>query len=310
MPWSGPLATPNDARRIVQRLEGLGFEWVSSGEHVYLPKQPKTPYPGSPDGLIPADPTSNVLEVFTCFAWLAGQTTTIRFETGILLLPLRRPLVAAKQVATLDYLSGGRLTLAVAAGWKREECDACGVPFNRRGRVLDETLGIFKALFEGDGSFDGPTVQFDETWFEPKPVQRPFPIIVAGAPVETVLQRVTKFGAGWNPWGDRAPDVIARGVQELKKRFDAAGRDPDSLEVQTYLFVTRNPSLGPVVERDALLETIEAWSRAGVTKVTMLMGEFGGRRLPSPPTVDGVLMTAEWLADQILPEVSDRGAHR
>ena len=114
------------------------------------------PYPYTPDGRMPPSPSGQRLEMLTTFAFLAGQTTRLRFQPSVLLLALRSPFSTAKSVATLDYLSGGRLTLEVGVGWMKDEFDIAGIPFNRRGAVMDEYLAALRVLFEDEGGIPRP----------------------------------------------------------------------------------------------------------------------------------------------------------
>ena len=219
LPWTGPLATPENLRQVALAVEGLGYEWVCAGEYLLYPKVRPVPLPDS----IGLDPALNAHELVTLFSWLSGQTTTLRFQTAMMILTYRSPFVAAKQIATLDYLSGGRFCLGVSAGWMEDEFDIYKVPFHRRGKLLDEYLAIIVTLFDTGGPFEGEFYSFPETWFAPKPLQKKLPIVIGGAPVEPVLRRVARFGDIWNPYrcGLRK---IAEAIETLEKLFEEEGR--------------------------------------------------------------------------------------
>ena len=209
LPWTGLLATPSNLRTVALSVEDLGYEWVCAGEYLLYPKTRPVPLPNS----VGLDPSLDAYELMTTFSWLAGQTTTLRFQTAMMILAYRSPFVVAKQVASLDALSGGRFSLGVSAGWMRDEFDIYKVPFERRGKVLDEYLAIITSLLAAGGPFEGELYSVPETWFEPRPIQGALPIVIGGSPVEAVLRRVARFGSIWNPYGcglEAIQDSVAR----------------------------------------------------------------------------------------------------
>jgi len=181
-------------------------------------------YPYTPDGRMPPSPSGQRLEMLTTFAFLAGQTSRLRFQPSVLLLALRSPLGTAKSVATLDYLSGGRLTLQIGVGWMKDEFDIAGIPFSRRGAVVDDYLAALRALFEGDGEYHGSFVSFPPLIFEPKPVQRPMPVYIGSGAGQASLRRIARFGQGWTPIGMSAEEVAAA-LPRLRDLLAARGRD-------------------------------------------------------------------------------------
>jgi probable F420-dependent oxidoreductase len=298
LPWTGPISTPQNLLTVARAVEDWGYEWVTAGEYLLYPKSRPSPMPGGP---MPVDPSQHEQEILTLFSWLAGQTTTLRFQTGMLILGYRSPFVAAKQIATLDYLSGGRFVLGVSAGWMKDEFDIFHVPFDRRGRVLDESLAIITELFGDGGPFEGEFYSFPASWFEPKPVQRPLPIVIGGGPVPAVLERVARFGDVWNPWGCGLRK-IGETLPLLRQMREKTGRSPEC-GVQTYLPVNRDPRVGPVATRDELLARVGKLAAGGITQLTISVGELGGIGTPDPTSLlEIVLDTAQWFASEIMPE--------
>lgn len=188
---------------------------------------------GAAGGKQPTGPDGHWLEPLTVLSVVAGRTLRIRLATGIVVAALRRPVVLAKSVATLDVLSGGRVDLGVGVGWQRAEYDAAGLPFEQRGRLLDESLDLCQRLWrepvvELPGA--GPIHQM------PKPLQPGgVPVWVSGRSTNRrVLERIARFGSGWIPWGDDAKDP-APGIARIRAAMEAAGRGDDPLQVTAAL---------------------------------------------------------------------------
>jgi len=201
----------------------LGFESVWLPEHVVFPvEMGGSPRHGEDHPPVPADVP--VFEPFTYLAWLAGQTTRVRFGTHVYNLALRHPFVAARAVTTLDVVSGGRLDFGIGAGWLEAEWRALQLDFATRGRRLDEALGVCCRLWcdpvvEHHGEF----FDFDAVRFEPKPVQRPWPPIHVGGDGPAALRRAAVTGDGWIPMNHTLEQIPAA-VAELARRRSEAGR--------------------------------------------------------------------------------------
>jgi probable F420-dependent oxidoreductase len=174
---------------------------------------------GAAGGKQPTGPDGHWLEPLTVLSVIAGRTERVRLATGIIVAALRRPVVLAKSVATLDVLSGGRVDLGVGVGWQRAEYDAAGLPFEARGRLLDESLDLCQRLWREpvvDLPGAGPIHQM------PKPMQPGgVPVWVSGRSTNRrVLDRIARFGAGWIPWGDDAKDP-ATGIARIREVIGA-----------------------------------------------------------------------------------------
>ena len=163
---------------------------------------------GTANGRQPTGPDGHWLEPLTVIAHLTALTHRVRFSTNILLAALRRPVVLAKTVATIDALSGGRIDLGVGVGWQAAEYEAAGLDFGSRGDQLDHTLAVCRTLWRDDvASFADDRLRFDEIHQMPKPSDRTVPIWVSGTVQPRAMARLARFGHGWIPWGTDAVDL-------------------------------------------------------------------------------------------------------
>jgi probable F420-dependent oxidoreductase len=233
-PTGGPLARPEALTRLVVEAEAMGFDFATFSDHVVIPTDIHARYPYTDTGEFPASSRGGRHEQLTEVAFVAARTTRLRLVTSVMVVPHRPAVLAAKVLATIDVLSGGRLTLGIGAGWLREEFEALGVPdFATRGAVTDEYLLAFKELWTQERPrFSGEHVRFADITFEPKPVQRPHPPIWVGGESGPALRRAARLGDGWYPIGTNPShplDSLARyreGVAKLRRLTQEAGRDP------------------------------------------------------------------------------------
>jgi probable F420-dependent oxidoreductase len=290
-PYAGPLATAENISSLAPALEKLGYDFVIAGDHLLYPKELRTPYPGSTTGALPIDPRRNHLEVLATLAFVAGLTTRLRVHSGVLVLPYRTPFVTAKFAATIDHLSGGRFTLGVGVGWMKDEFDVLGVPFEERGDLTDEYLTILRALFEGDGPFEGRYFRFPELHFAPRPVQQPLPIWIGGAGPRA-LRRVARFGQGWLPTTDPVPSLPL--LRELLENEGRAGADVDIVYGVPVLLPKGQ---GTPEIRDRTIDEVSRLAKAGVTSIVVGAGEL------KRPSLGGVIDAATWFAEEVMPEV-------
>lgn len=250
---SGPYTTRGMLRTLAEAAEatGIGSIWVS--EHLVL-ADPRTP----PSPMDPEDP---ILDPITALAFLAGLTERVRLGTGIVVLPLRRPLVLAKELATVDVLSGGRLILGVGVGYVEAEFRAIGVPFEDRGARLEECLSAIRAIWTADRPrFAGRFVSFDGVQARPRPIQRPHPPIVMGGYAPAVMRRTIRMADGWYGWGLDL-DATARRVAILR---ETAEREP------------RGDGLGPLEitvtpPGDVDRATAERYAELGVARLNLML---------------------------------------
>jgi probable F420-dependent oxidoreductase len=233
--------------RVAQEAEGLGFHSVWAGDHLGFPRAPTTPYPyGDDAALLPADVP--VLDPFAVLAAVGARTERVRLGFGVVVLPLRHPLVVAKLVASIDALSGGRVILGVGAGWMPEELAAVGADFAGRARAADEALAlVVRAL--SDGEVDGLTLL-------PTAVQRPHPPIWVGGNGRAALRRAAVHADTWNaPYAD--PPRVAAGLGRLRAACEEVGRDPSTIGVSVH----------GVAAADLDGAAVAAYAAAGVTDI-------------------------------------------
>jgi probable F420-dependent oxidoreductase len=210
-------------------VEERGFDGLWLPDHTHIPTSRLSRYPLG--GELPGRYRRNV-EPLVALAMAAAVTTRIRVGTGILLACLRDPITTAKALATVDQQSRGRLVVGVGHGWNREEIADHGVdPVSRRARTREHVLAM-RELWEHDvAEFSGRFVEFGPCWSWPKPVQRPLPVLLGGAPGPRVFGEIADFGHGWVPVGGSG---LARGVAELRAVVAARGRDPADLEIVPF----------------------------------------------------------------------------
>lgn len=188
---------------------------------------------GTKGGRQPTGPDGAWLEPLIVLTAIAASTSRIRLGTSILLAALRRPAVLAKELATLDVISGGRLDIGVGVGWQREEYEACGLPFEGRGRLLDHTLEVCQTLWRDQrASYESPELTFDAIHQMPKPAQPGgVPLWISGTVNRAVARRIARFGSGWIPWGPAIVDLPGS-IAAMREAVRDAGGDPTGLQVQ------------------------------------------------------------------------------
>ena len=202
-------------------VEERGFDSLWFPEHTHIPVSRRSAYPGG--GELPRE-YSHMHDPFVALAAVATATERLRFGTGICLVIERDPIVTAKEVASLDYLSGGRFLFGVGAGWNEEEMENHGTDPRRRFGLMRERVEAMKAIWtEDEAEYHGKQVDFDPIWSWPKPAQQPHPPVMIGGGGEKVLDRVIGFGDGWLPQPAREKDLPGR-MAELRRRAEEAGK--------------------------------------------------------------------------------------
>ena len=250
---SGICARPAVAKRIAQRAEALGFDSLWTGEHVVLPDPRQAPSPAPPDFAM--------LHPSTALAYLAGVTKRVKLGTGITLIAQRNPVVLAKEMASLDVVSAGRLLLGIGAGYLHQEFAALGVPFQERGARTDEYVAAMRALWnEERPSFHGRFVQFDAIQAMPRPVQDGGPPIVVGGASDAALRRSVEYAQGW--YGFALNVEQTAGVLERLRRLGG-----DGLEI----------SVTPSVRLNT--ETLAQYAELGVHRLIALLPQDEARAL-------------------------------
>jgi probable F420-dependent oxidoreductase len=244
---------------LAREAEQRGFESLFVPEHTHIPASRRTPFPGGEP--IPKE-YSHTHDPFVSLMAAAAATKRLRIGTGICLLIERDTVTTAKSVASLDVLSNGRFEFGVGGGWNIEEMQNHGTDPATRFRRLHEQILAMKAIWTKDSAeFHGKFVDFDPIWSWPKPQQKPHPPILLGGESVHTLQRVVDVCDGWFPRG-RAPQVIGPGIQELKRRAAAAGRDFKSISISVF---------GAKAEQAAL----DDYAKAGVTRAILRLPSEG-----------------------------------
>ena len=205
-----------DIKKLVEygvKMEEMGFDSIWVWDHILLGVEPCFP----------------VVDSLTLLTAIAARTKKIKLSTGILVLPMRNPVVLAKQLSSMDQLTDGRLLLAMAAGWYKREFDAVGVPFKERGKIMDENLDILKRFWTEDMvKGEWPHHKIPAGVMYPKPVQKPRPPILIGGYVDVVLKRAAIAGDGWLTYFYR-PESFAKSWEKVRNFAQEAGKDPDAL---------------------------------------------------------------------------------
>ncbi|MDQ7844680.1 MAG: TIGR03619 family F420-dependent LLM class oxidoreductase [Armatimonadota bacterium] len=240
MMYPVPFASPAEVIRIAREAEALGYFAVMGNDHMTTQRYVRAEFPSPP----------NFYEPLVTYGAVATATSRIKLMTGVIVLPLRHPVVLAKQVATLDQFSGGRVILGVGVGAYREEFEALFPGFGgaRRGEMVSEGVQALRLLFsERRASFRGRYVRFEDVEMFPKPRQTPLPIYIGGNAPEG-LRRVAAHGDGWLP-ALLTPEEIRRGLQEIRDHARALGRDVAALDVAPQFVVSIAPTVEEATEK-------------------------------------------------------------
>ena len=220
------------ARAVAVAAERHGFESIWTVEHIVVPAGYTSPYPYAEDGRMPGPDAMALPEPLAWLSFVAACTSELKLGTGITVLPQRNPLILAKEAATIDQLSGGRLLLGVGTGWLREEFAALGVPFEQRGARTDDHIRALRELWGSDtASHQGRFVAFEDVYCRPRPVHGQVPIIVGGHS-ERAARRAGELGDGFYP-GSTDRGTLTRAVVTMRQAATDAGRDPDAIEITT-----------------------------------------------------------------------------
>ncbi len=212
-----------DPVSLARATEERGFESLFFPEHTHIPASRRTPWPGGAD--LPKE-YWHTYDPFVALTAAAAVTSKIRLGTGIALVMERDPITLAKEIASLDLISGGRFILGVGGGWNEEEMENHGTDPRRRFKIMRERIEAMKAIWTQDeAEYHGEFVNFDPIWSWPKPVQKPHPPILVGGNGEHTLKRVIDYGDGWMPIPGRGADIGNR-IKELNRLAAEAGRGP------------------------------------------------------------------------------------
>lgn len=294
IPQMGKAVSPGAVRAVATRAEDVGYRTVWGLERILRPLEPQTPYARFPGGRFP-DVYGTVYDPIGTLVWAAAFTKRVRLGISVMVLPLHAPIHAARRVATLDVLSGGRVVLGVGTGWSKDEYDAAGVAFERRAARMEEYLCALRALWGPDPvEFAGTFYSVPRSEVGPKPLQDPLPIAFATFnPLG--FRMLARHCQGWNPQR-LVPSQIREQGDRLRAAIRAEGRDPSVFEIAYRVNMPiqpgpvngeRMPFSGPI---ESFREDLAALAEAGVDEV-----HFDVQFLPDVTTTDDHLRYLELL---------------
>lgn len=230
----GETARPEALASLAQKAEALGIESLWTFEHTIVPLQYESRYPYHASGKMAASPETEFVDPLIALTFIAAHTKRVKLGTGVNILPQANPLLLAKQAASLDRLSGGRLLLGLGVGWLKEEFQALGAPFERRGARADDYLVAMKKVWSGE------TVEHESEFLHwhgfkshPRPAQRPHPPLIIGGDSGPALRRVALHGDGWFAVAKK-PETLAEDIATIRRLAGEAGRDPERIEISVF----------------------------------------------------------------------------
>ena len=275
----GTCGDPTSAIAVAQAAEAAGFESLWTGEHIVLPDPMLPSFPLAPD--------TAFLDTTVALTWIAAHTQRIRIASGIVVLPQRNPPLIAKELASIDVVSRGRLIIGVGAGWLEPEFQALGIPLEKRGQFLDDALRAMRALWTMDHpAHHGPAASFRGVAAYPRPIQRPTPPIIIGGESPAALRRAVTMGHGWYGFGltvDRTRTLIAA----LKRAGDQHSRPVDLGELEI--------SVTPVGPFDR--HAVDTYAAAGVHRLIVLpQPDAPHARRHDPVPLDQILRNIETIS--------------
>jgi probable F420-dependent oxidoreductase len=251
IPRTGPFASGSAIISVAREAEQLGYDSVTSNDSVSFAHKHRYHFSaGTVEGVDEIERSTNGYEAVTSLSYIAGITRRVRLITICLVLPLRNPMMLAKQYATIQELSGNRFVLGLCVGNMEDDFENFGVPFEKRGEIMDEYLEALKRILSNSpvSAFEGKYLKFSGEFY-PKPAVAP--IWIAGGFVGSSLRRVAKYGAGWIPIC--TPAQLESGLAKVKEMRKELGREGASLECGPQVFVGAGTS------------SEDAWNRAGNT---------------------------------------------
>jgi probable F420-dependent oxidoreductase len=276
--------------KMAKWAEKMGYEMISVPEHHIIPRA-HVELSGP-----------HYFDAYTGMAYFAGATETIRVNSCIALLPTRHPIITAKALSTMDWLSGGRVTVTFAVGWLEEEFDLLGVDFHQRGAMAEEyTQAIIELWTKENPEFGGKYVSFRDVAFEPKPVQSPHIPIWFGGDADAVLKRIARYADGWWPFLTK-PDKIGERIDFIKSQPDYNGRLKDvfysmgTLKIGEGHVVTDDPAAAGSRSKNEIVDQLGWLSDQGVNWSSVPGPEF--------TDVQQYYDFAQWVAEDIMPAVA------
>ena len=288
-PWEASV-TGADQTRMVKRAEALGYDMICVPEHHIIPREHV------------ALSGPHYFHAASAMAYIAGATETIRVNSCITILPLQNPIVQAKQLATIDWLSGGRTIVTFGVGWLEGEFDILGVPFHERGKIADEYLAAMIELWTKENpEFEGKYVSFKDVAFEPKPIQKPHVPIWMGGDADGALKRTARFASGWWPFLTKPEHIPAR-LDFIKSQPTFKG---GPFEVMYGMSTSRvgeghvvldDPNARPGMSAQEIIDRLGWFKELGVTMSSV--------PIPAVKDIEAYLDYAQWVIEEIKPKVS------
>lgn len=282
--------TGRDQTALAKWAEKLGYAMIAVPEHHIIPR-------AHVDLSGP-----HYFNAYVGMAHFAGATETIRVNSAIAILPLQNPIVTAKALSTMDWLSGGRVTVTFAVGWLQGEFDILGVPFKERGAIAEEyTRAIIELWTKDEPEFEGKYVSFRDVAFEPKPVQKPHVPIWFGGDADPVLKRVSRYGAGWSPFLTK-PDAIPDRIDFIRSQPDYNGKLEDVFygmstgRVGEGHVVLDDPLARPSHSKQWIVDRLGALADLGVTMSSVTM--------PDVASLEEFRDYTQWVAEEIMPAIA------
>src|SRR2546422_2290119 len=269
VPNYGEASTPDAIQRIAVEAEQLGIDSVWCTDHLLMPRNSGTPY-------------ERIFESITMIAYLAGVTSRVRLGISSLITAMRNPVVVARQLATVDNLSNGRVMLATSAGWNEKEFSSLGSNFHTRGRRLDESIRLIRTLWSGGRSFEGRVLRqkFDDAMFEPPPVQKHLTIWIGGTS-RAAMKRAVSLGDGWHP-NVQPLGEFAKLVSEFKSFPEAKGK-----EIGVRIALSFTSDKGEYVTVTGQKRVILSSSKSENERILNRLEELGGSYVIVVPSHDG-----------------------
>jgi probable F420-dependent oxidoreductase len=261
----GAFVDPVQAIRLARAAEDAGFESIWTVDHVVVPGGYQSRYPYDPTGRLPSGEGTVFPDPLIWLAYIAARTSTLRLGTGILIVPQRNPLVLAKELATLDSLSGGRMILGAGIGWLEEEFEALGVPFAGRSHRMEEAIAAMRALWtEEEASFHGTTASFDHCFLRPQPPDGTIPVHIGGHS-PAAARRAGRIGDGFFPLGV-GPEELPPLIDLIRISAETVGRDPEAIEVTMQC---------TAVSGEGAINAVEGLRQVGVNRILIPSVLFG-----------------------------------
>ena len=288
IPNGGTAATPEALVRIAKHAEELDYDTLWTFERILYAVNPQNPYPGAADGTWPGI-FRRMLDPLDTLTFLAAQTKKIALGTSVLDIPYYNPVMLARRLTTIDYLSNGRLRPGFGLGWSKDEMDATGADMTQRGAKADEFLQVLKAIWtENPVEFNGKFYKVPKSYIDLKPVQKPHPPIYLAGFVPAALARVARLADGWNPSG-LPLSAMAEMFSSIKRMATEAGRDSSSLRmaVRANLYLTDKP-LGK--DRRVFTGTLDQ-----IKEDTVACSEIGAEEVHFDPGFSGSRTIDDWL---------------